>query len=121
MNKLSTTALIFKDNLILGVSRKDNHNDFGLPGGKVDDGESVIEALHREILEETGLSIIKYKEIFSDLDKSGYYNTTYLCEVEGNILTEEKGRVAWITWEDLFNGCFGEYNKKLYWNYINDL
>lgn len=33
------------------------HNEFQLPGGGIDPGESVITALHREVFEETGWRI----------------------------------------------------------------
>ncbi|WP_417250117.1 NUDIX hydrolase [Celeribacter sp.] len=33
------------------------HNEFQLPGGGVDQGESLIGALHREVIEETGWRI----------------------------------------------------------------
>ena len=41
---------------VLLQQRTDN-GCWGLPGGAVEFGESVLEALHREVLEETGLTI----------------------------------------------------------------
>lgn len=35
------------------------HDEFQLPGGGVDPGESPLEALHREVLEETGWRIAR--------------------------------------------------------------
>jgi 8-oxo-dGTP pyrophosphatase MutT (NUDIX family) len=112
--KEAVCALIFRDNgKILGVSRKDDLSQMGLIGGKVDDGETREQALLRETLEETGLRITHYKKIFENID--GEFNTfTYLCKVEGEVTTSEKGVVKELTWKELFNGPFGEYNKALH-------
>ena len=109
----SVCALIFRGDKIIGVSRKDNHNDFGLIGGKVEPGESVIEALYRETKEETGLTITNHKLVFRRFD-NGYFGNTFLCEAEGDIVTSETGRVKEVTWEELFNGSFGDYNRRLH-------
>jgi len=50
-----------KDGRVLGVSRRTDHIDWGLPGGKVDEDETPIEALVREVKEETGLTIDETK------------------------------------------------------------
>jgi A/G-specific adenine glycosylase len=122
--KKSAVALIFhKDNkdfpidLILGVSRKYDHKDFGLPGGSVEDNETFRDAIIREVKEETGLTVTSCKEIF---ERSGTYKgneiigKTFLCEVEGEIHTDEPHAIMWVSWETLFNGSFGEYNKALF-------
>lgn len=106
-------ALIFRGNKIIGVSRKDNLNAFGLIGGKVEEGEEKAHALYREVEEETGLKLIHGKKIFSGFD-GNMITTTYLCEAEGQIKTNEKGVVKEITWDELFAGPFGEYNRKVY-------
>lgn len=54
------------------VSRKNNQLDYGLIGGKIDDGETSYEALVREVNEETGL-IVKSAFILNE----GYYNGEY--------------------------------------------
>lgn len=109
----SVAAIIYRGDKILAVSRKDNLESFGLIGGKVDPGEDLASALRREIKEETGLDIIYGKLIFK-LNDHGYKCYTYLCEVEGEISTTENGVVKEVTWEELFQGAFGEYNRQLY-------
>lgn len=44
-------------NMIIMVTRKNNHL-LGLPGGKVDPGETPLEAAIRETFEETGISLV---------------------------------------------------------------
>lgn len=39
------------------VNRRSDPNSFGLPGGKVDPGETSLEAAVREVFEETGLKL----------------------------------------------------------------
>lgn len=120
--KYAVSALIFDQGTgrILGVSRKDNHSDFGLPGGKVDEGENFIQALVREVKEETGLSVLEYEMVFAG-ETHGFYCPTYLVKVTGEVNTIEKGLVKLVTWYELMEGTFGEYNTKLREIFRNEL
>lgn len=117
--KKAAVAMIFNEGgKILAVSRKNNPNDMGLPGGKVDPGEDFDEAVIREVFEETGLRVRILRNLF-DKEDGEFLGRTFLCEIIGNMPTEfndlpESGRVAWVDWEDLIRGSFGEYNRSLY-------
>ena len=56
---------------------------------------------------------MNYKKIFEKTD-GNFKCFTYLCAVKGEITTNEKGVVKEVTWEELFNGPFGDYNRELY-------
>lgn len=47
-----------KDDEVLVVSRKGG--GYGFPGGKVDEGERIVDGLIREVKEETGLDVTDY-------------------------------------------------------------
>jgi ADP-ribose pyrophosphatase YjhB (NUDIX family) len=76
-------AIIIKDDKLL-LMHRDKHGSqyYTLVGGRVQDGESLEAALHREVKEETGLEIIKERLVFSE-DYDEPYNSQfiYLCEV----------------------------------------
>ena len=62
MRKQAVIALIrhpTNSSLFLGVSRKNNPSDMGCVGGKMENtqGETYRDALTREVLEETGLTV----------------------------------------------------------------
>lgn len=105
-------VLINEEGLILGVSRKDNHSDFGLPGGKMDpedDNDSTTTAI-RECKEETGLDISQLQLIFA-IHKSGNMGYTYLAKYTGEINHNEPHVVKWVPMQVLINGSFGRYNE----------
>jgi len=52
----SVSAVIWRDGRLLLQQRSDG-GQWGLPGGSVEIGESVSEALSREVSEETGLRV----------------------------------------------------------------
>jgi acetyl-CoA carboxylase carboxyl transferase subunit beta len=122
--KKAACVLVFSEDgsQILAVSRKDDLNAFGIPGGKVDPDESFLDAAIRETLEETGFEVlvsdISKDNPFVIEDGNGYIVHTFLATINKNKPrqeTDEKetGRVAYVSRETLFNGPFSTYNRKL--------
>ena len=111
-SKKVSVALIFNQNKILAVSRKNDPNDFGLPGGKVDEGESFEECAIREIEEETGLSVFGLVPIYYRMDGE-FFAVCYLAQWQGEIKTSETGRVEWVDFDVITKGSFGSYNAEL--------
>lgn len=102
-------ALIRKEGRILILERApESLFDPGcweLPGGKIDYGEKLVEALRREVKEETGL-VIKIGRPFKTWHfyKKPFWVTgiTLLCDYQnGNVcLSPEHSNHAWIMPED---------------------
>jgi 8-oxo-dGTP diphosphatase len=113
--KMAAVALIFNEDKskVLGVSRKDDSTLFGLPGGKVDVGESTEEGMIREVKEETGLDIKSSIPIFVREDGEYVAIVYMVTEYSGKVFTRESGIVEWVTFEILKRGAFSEYNSKL--------
>ena len=57
-----------KDEILLGYS----NNEYQCPGGHVEDGESLIDTVNREVLEETGIDL-NVKDIEPFACSFGYY------------------------------------------------
>ncbi len=113
--KLAATVLVISDDgKVLAVSRRDDPTAFGLPGGKVDTGETLAQAAARELKEETGLDAVGLKPFFVHREDDGFTTTTFIGSVTGSISTDEEGLVRWVDREVLFNGPFGSYNRRLF-------
>ncbi|ATZ60921.2 MAG: NUDIX hydrolase [Methanosarcinales archaeon Met12] len=80
---LTVDAIILMDNNIVLIKRKNPPFEgyYALPGGFVERGETVEQALIREIKEETGLDIriVKLVGVYSDPDRDPRGHVISLC------------------------------------------
>ena len=107
MNKIwdGVKGIIRKDGQILILVK--HNNELDLPGGRVENGETIEFALLREIGEETGLKV----EIHNPVEEWSFYKTpnflvsgiTLECSyLDGNVnLSGEHKRYFWATNDSL--------------------
>lgn len=118
-------ALIFNQSdksRILGISRRDDRTVFGLIGGKVDPGESLEEAIIREVREETGFEFIIETNAFTKLCQGNkdFLVTTFVGIINYDLPplwrneANEEGVVKWCSKAELLSGPFGDYNRDLF-------
>ena len=87
----STACIVVQENQVLLQHRADNHL-WGLPGGIMDIGETVVESVMREVEEETGLTIIDpvLFGIYSGTRYEGTYVNGDRAAVVQMVFTAEK-------------------------------
>lgn len=122
----ASVMLIIFNGLILAVSRRNNSNLFGLPGGKREPDETHMEAAVRETKEETGITVKSCVKIFERVEEPitpdglpFYTHCFYATEWSGRPVNSEEGVVEWMfeseltrTLEEGGKGAFANYNKQ---------
>lgn len=123
--KQAVCGILQIGNRFVAVKRKDKES-YGLIGGKVDNGETLEEALIRETLEETGfsVSISPYTVPFTAIDENGYEVTTFLLSLNQSQhihidTTKEVAIIYLLDKNQLIEmSDFGEYNRKAFKHYL---
>jgi 8-oxo-dGTP diphosphatase len=111
---LAVSAAIIRDGRVLLVRRARPPADglFSLPGGLVETGETLTDAIKREVAEETGLTIdpialAGFREaIMHDKDRRVERHFVILsfaarCSSGEFLLNEELSEARWVNWEEL--------------------
>ncbi|MBJ7987547.1 NUDIX hydrolase [Bacillus cereus] len=88
--QVRVTGILIEDEKVLLVNQKVSNRNWSLPGGRVENGETLEEAMIREMREETGLEV-KIKKLLYVCDKPdtlpSLLHITFLLEkVEGEII-----------------------------------
>jgi 8-oxo-dGTP pyrophosphatase MutT (NUDIX family) len=114
----AVAALLLHQGRVLSVSRKNDPNDLGLPGGKIDlEDANPYAAMVREVFEETGLRVLAAHMVFERMDGPLYVQTFRVTKWQGTITTREVGVVAWVPPAALLTpACrsFSRYNRDLF-------
>ena len=88
--QIRVTGILIEDNKILLVKQKYKDREWSLPGGRLENGESIENGLIREMFEETGLNVqIEYMLYTCDVPDTNYnliHITFLLSKKSGDII-----------------------------------
>ena len=90
---------------------------WGVPGGKVEKGETALEAIQRDVKEEIGVQVIRAEHLMQFThhysDKPFLFDVFHLIEYEGEVVGAEGQEIRWVPLNDLDQYTFPEANIKL--------
>lgn len=99
--ELTVLCLIYRgDRLLLQNRQKPDWPGYTMPGGHVESGESIVDAVIREMKEETGLTVRNPR--LCGIKQFPIENGRYVVflfktdEFEGSVVSSDEGQMEWI-------------------------
>ncbi len=130
----AVAALVIKEDKVLLVKRgcEPSKGFYSLPGGAIELGESIEEALKREVLEETGLSIeiLNLYTVTSYVErdcegrvKYHYVIIVYLARARDEIARpgKEVTDVRWVPLVDCLNLRLSKFSREVLRQFVSDI
>ncbi|MEL3907007.1 MAG: NUDIX domain-containing protein [Treponema sp.] len=113
-------GILIHDNRIL-LCYEANNDKYIIPGGGIEEGETLEQCCEREILEETGIAVTvrhRYLEIEELFDVWNHFNHYFLCNIRAETgkqhLTEGEKQAGytyvWLPLEEALD-IFGNYER----------
>jgi 8-oxo-dGTP diphosphatase len=124
----SAIAIFYRDNQVLSIGRRNDHDDLGFPGGKLNEGETPLAAVMREVREETGVEVDECVPIMDappgisdDWSMERLYDERHTRLTRAYLVTRWRGEpqslegmpVNWVTATRMLSSrnSFSEYNR----------
>lgn len=96
-----------KDRYLLQDRVKEDWRGYTLPGGHIEAGESIVDAVVREMREETGLTVLNPRlcGVKQFPTEEGRYIVFLFCadQFEGEVVSSEEGEMHWVEKEELYH------------------
>ena len=119
-HKTIAVGIVRKGKRVLIAKRKADQMLGGLwefPGGKVEDGESIVAAALREIKEETNLDVCVGEKLIAVNHAFSHFKITihvFMCEyVTGTVLPNSSDELRWVRVDELENFAFPSANQRI--------
>ncbi len=106
--ELTVLCLVYNEDAYLLQDRvKEDWKGYTLPGGHIENGESIVHAIVREMKEETGLTILNPK--LCGVKQFPIEDGRYMVflfrtdKYEGELISSEEGNMHWVKKKELSN------------------